>query len=50
MTKNHPMHRKKAIHMVFRRSFRVQRLFYKVSNILDKIKVEKKGEVKIENR
>jgi hypothetical protein len=40
MTKSHPMHRKKAIHMMFRRSPRVRRLFWRVSVIFEKIKAE----------
>ena len=40
MTKHHPLHRKKAINMVFRHSFKVQRLFYKVMTVADKIKYE----------
>ena len=42
MTKGHPLHRKKSIHMKFRRTFRVRRLFYRVSNILDTIMAERK--------
>lgn len=34
MTKSHPMHRKKSIHMHFRRAQRERRLFYRM---LDKI-------------
>ena len=37
MTKSHTMHRKKAIHMKFRRSFRVRRLFWRVSALLDRL-------------
>lgn len=46
MTKSHPLHRKKAIHMIFRRSYRVRRLFYKVSAILDRVSHTRKGGVK----
>ena len=42
MTKAHPRHRKKAIHMVFRRSPRVRRLFWHVSGLLDMIKRPKR--------
>ena len=35
MTKSHQLHRKKSIHMKFRRSFRVRRLFYRVNGIID---------------
>jgi len=44
MTKSHPMHRKKSIHMKFRRTFRVQRLFYRVSKLIDTVMAEKKVE------
>jgi hypothetical protein len=42
MTKSHPMHRKKSIHMKFRRTFRVKRLFYRVNTLLDTIATRKK--------
>ena len=38
------MHRKKALHMVFRKSSRVRRLFYRVSFILDWIKAGERKE------
>jgi len=37
MTKKHPMHRKKSIHMTFRRSRRVRNLFWRISEIFDTI-------------
>jgi len=42
MTKSHPLHRKRSIHMKFRRTFRVKRLFYRVNGILDTIAARKK--------
>lgn len=37
MTKSHPMHRKKSIHMAFRRSRRVRKLFFAVTELIDKV-------------
>jgi len=41
MTKSHPMHRKKSIHMKFRRSFRVRRLFYGVIELIERVQKER---------
>jgi len=41
MTKSHPMHRKKAIHMKFRRSPKIRRLFWQISDVFDKVEKEK---------
>jgi len=41
MTKSHVLHRKKAIHMKFRRSPRIRRLFWRVVGLLDRISKEK---------
>lgn len=41
MTKSHPMHRKKAIHMTFRRSSKVRRVFWRVVELIDKVSQEK---------
>jgi len=45
VTKSHQMHRKKAIHMKFRRSYKVRRLFWRISALLDKVRDEKKVKV-----
>ena len=37
MTKKHPLHRKKSIHMTFRRK-RVQEIYWRLSDLLDRIK------------
>lgn len=42
MGKGHPLHRKRSIHMKFRRTFRVKRLFYRVSDIFDTIATRRK--------
>ena len=49
MTKSHPMHRKKSIHMTFRRSWKVKRLFYRVSDLLDGVAASRKEKVKHES-
>jgi len=41
MTASHPIHRKKAIHMKFRRSARVRRLFWQVIDFIEKVQKEK---------
>jgi len=41
MTKSHPLHRKKAVHMKFRHSFRVRRLFWRMVDKLDIIRRER---------
>jgi len=45
MTKSHQLHRKKAIHMMFRRSPRIRRLFWKVTAIFDKLRMGKAVEL-----
>lgn len=45
MTKNHPLHRKKSVHMKFRRSWKVKRLFYHVEKLFDVVAAEKKERV-----
>ncbi len=40
--KGHGLHRKKAIHMKFRHITRVRRLFWRVSDLLDRVSKEKK--------
>lgn len=42
MTKSHPLHRKKSIHLKFRRTFRVKRLFYRVSKLFDIVAAERR--------
>lgn len=37
MTKSHPLHRKRSIHRMFRRSGRVKRLYWRVNSIFDRI-------------
>ena len=37
MTKSHPMHRKKAIHMTFRRSRRVRDLYWRVTDLIEAV-------------
>ncbi len=50
MTKSHPLHRKKAIHRMFRRSARVKRLFWHISAIFERVAREKNlGAVKHDN-
>ncbi len=47
MTKSHHMHRKKAIHMVFRHSFKVKQRFWRVLGIASKIGDARIAEEKI---
>ena len=42
MTKSHRMHRKKAIHMKFRRSAKVRRSFWHVSGLFEKVRQKEK--------
>lgn len=43
MTKSHGLHRKKAIHLKFRRSPRVRRLFWRVTDIFDGLANRQEG-------
>ena len=41
MTKSHPMHRKKAINMAFRHSYRRRRIYDHIQKVIDNIKEER---------
>lgn len=50
MTKSHPLHRKRSIHLKFRRTFRVKRLFWRVNAIFDTLAAQQKAKRKAGER
>ena len=42
MTKSHHLHRKKSIHMKFRRSPKLRRIFYHISALFERVAQERK--------
>ena len=45
MTKSHPLHRKKAIHMIYRHSGRVRRLFWRLTAVFERVERDQREKV-----